>query len=127
MTKFLITAISLIALTLPAIVRAEEVQVGQGVICDTEKQVERFASLISDKTDMPTALQLVNKEAESRTACGVAVIAFVPKKQVANIRNQKGIMKIIEIMIVAAKTDDGWHQVSPTTQFAVLPSDEIEA
>ena len=105
---------------------SEEVRVGLGVACDTEDQIERYASLIGAK-DSAEALQIVNDEAQNPRACGAVAIAYKISKQVTNVRNEKGSFRIVEIVVIAAASGNGgWQMVDPhPTQYIAVR--EIEA
>ncbi|HZP79662.1 MAG TPA: hypothetical protein VFB45_26245 [Pseudolabrys sp.] len=101
------------------------VQVGKGVVCDTEQQAQRFASLIAEH-EPGDALSTVNKEADNPLACGLATVAFKPGKHVGDVHNDKGLFKIMEIKIFAAATPDGWRTVDGATQFAAIPVEGLD-
>lgn len=97
----------------------DNIHIGRGVICDTQEQATRFTMLIVDR-ELDQALVMVNREVANPSACGMAVIAFRSGKEVADIHNDKGTFKIIEIVVMAAATDEGWHMVAPRTQYTAV-------
>jgi hypothetical protein len=58
-------------LLLAAPAGAQEVQVGTGPICDTQKQTERLVGLLDSGAE--AAIKLVNAEEKDPTACVAAV------------------------------------------------------
>lgn len=104
----------------------DDVRIGLGVACDTEHQIERYASLLGGKGSAE-AIQIVNEEAQNPRACGAVAIAYKVSKQVNNVRNEKGIFKIVEIVVVAASAPGGhWQMINPQpTQYIAVR--EVEA
>src|SRR5262245_59109572 len=66
------------AAALPA--RAHEVETGTVMVCDTQKQVERFVALFEG--DAQAAISAVNAEEQDPTACAVLEVAYVSGPQV---------------------------------------------
>lgn len=125
-------ALALLAIAVSAPSRADElhgdnsgVQIGKGIMCDTEQQAQRLADLMANK-DPEEAMNTVNKEADNPLACGMAVVAFQTGKHIGDVHNEKGTFKIMEIKVIAAATPEGWRTVDGTTQFAPMPVAEIE-
>src|SRR5260370_42596795 len=58
-------------------------EVGQGIVCDTPEQGERFVGLRGEGRDVTDALQTVNNEARGSTACEDAHVAFTDSKPMA--------------------------------------------
>ena len=58
-------------------------EVGQGLVCDTPEQVERFVDLRGNGVDVAVALQTVNSESHDSTACDIALVAFTDSKPIA--------------------------------------------
>jgi len=78
--------------------RADEVEIGTGAVCDTEKQAERLASLVTDGAEV--ALQTVNAEEHDATACEVLTVAFVRGTRVGLVRTKDVTMEIVEILVL---------------------------
>jgi hypothetical protein len=127
-TAALLLGAALIAGT--AVADAQEAEpgnllIGQGVVCDTAKQVERFAALI-EKDDADKAVSIVNEEESNPVACARVLVAFVRGDEVANVRNTKGSLKIVEITIVAVPDKGNWRFVAPLKQYAAFPNAGVE-
>src|SRR5258708_37227676 len=58
-------------------------EIGQGIVCDTPEQVQRFVGLRGDGKDVAVALQTVNQESHDSAACDFALIAFTDSKPIA--------------------------------------------
>ena len=65
--------IALLSLLLCSPARAQKIEVGTGIFCDTQKQVERFVALFDG--DARTAMNAVNAEENDPTACLMGTIA----------------------------------------------------
>jgi hypothetical protein len=125
MTFVLRAAIAFMLACLP--VRAEEmefdVDIDTVLVCDTQKQVERFIGLFAG--DVETALRSVNAEQEDPTACDIATIAYVPSDEVATVRGPCGNFRVVKILLVGVFTEDaGFLFTVPTHYFTMLPASE---
>ena len=96
------------------------VEVGVGLICNSAQQVERFLSIHVTKKSPQEAIQLVNTEVNDPNACSLAAIAFVRGKESAAVPAPGGVMKVMEIAIVAAQTPYGWQRLSGLVQFTAI-------
>lgn len=96
------------------------VEVGIGLICNSEQQVQRYLSLHVKDAEPDTAIQTVNIEAKDPNACAMAAIAFVRGDEGATVPAPGGQMKIMRIQIVAAQTPMGWTPVSNLVQYTAI-------
>jgi hypothetical protein len=108
-------------LAVPA--RAQEVEVGTNLICDTQKQVERFVALYDG--DAQAAISAVNAAEHNPTACGVATAAFVRGPQLATARNKDTTFNIVQLLVVAVATETGVESVTPAAFFSLVPVEEM--
>ena len=103
---------------------AKHVALGVGVFCDTAEQMQRFLTLYSAdysaEISPPAAIQAVNSEKASRGACGMAPILFVRGDYVGSVNVSGGIMRIVEIMVIAMKMPQGWLDVPQTQQYTAF-------
>lgn len=99
---------------------AQETQVGTGLICDTATQVARYIELYKKGDNTTTVVQAVNTEANSVTACGIALIAFVEGDEVAKVRGPMGTARVVKITIVAVNLGRGWQPTAPFEQYTAL-------
>jgi hypothetical protein len=103
-----------------------DVHVGQGVVCDTAQQVERFTALIGEAQDIEQAVNTVNTEAENPRACGVVLAAFTRGDELGELRNGERSVTVVEITILAVPVGDKWHFVAPLKQYAAFPNKGVE-
>jgi hypothetical protein len=108
-------------LAVPA--RAQEVEVGTNLICDTQEQVERFVALYDGNAQ--AAISAVNAAEHNPTACGVATAAFVRGPQLATARNKDTTFNIVQLLVVAVVTETGVESVTPAAFFSLVPVEEV--
>jgi hypothetical protein len=96
-----------------------KIQVGTGVICDTQDEAQEFVRIMSEH-DAGAALQEINGKASSPMACGMATVAFRTGKSLGEIRTSKGSFDIYQIEVVAGAVDGSWHVVPNRTQFTAM-------
>jgi hypothetical protein len=108
-------------LAVPA--RAQEVEVGTNLICDTQEQVERFVALYDGNAQ--AAISAVNAAEHNPTACGVATAAFVRGPQLATARNKDTTFNIVQLLVVAVVTETGVESVTPAAFFSLVPVEEM--
>ena len=107
-------------------VRAEEemefdIDIDTGLVCDTQKQVERFVALFAG--DVGAALHAVNSEQESPTACDITTIAYVPGDDVATAKGPCGHFRVVKILLIGVLTEDeGLLFTIPAPYFTMLPA-----
>src|SRR5262245_17072252 len=105
--------------------RADEVEIGTGAVCDTEKQAERLASLVTDGAEV--ALQTVNAEEHDATACEVLTVAFVRGTRVGLVRTKDVTMEIVEILVLGVVTPSGLQRAEPAVYFSPFNVEEMRA
>jgi hypothetical protein len=111
-------------LTLP--LRAQDVQVGTALVCDTRQQVERFVALYDG--DFDAAVSTVNAEVQNPSACAMASpMAYLVSPPLATERRKDLTFQIVQILVVGVITKNGVAPVKPTKLFSVLEVDEREA
>ncbi len=117
----------LIALMLACLpVRAEEemefdIDIDTRLVCDTQKQVERFVTLFAG--DVGAALHAVNSEQENPTACDVASIAYVPGDEVSSAKGPCGHFRVVRILLIGVLTEDhGFLFTVPAPYFSMQPA-----
>lgn len=99
--------------------RAEELEVGKGIICETLQQTQRYVALRNNGTETTVALQAVNDEAHDATACGVAAVVFSPGERVGGMAVQGRLLSIIEINVHAFSNGRNWTQIPATVRYMV--------
>ena len=75
------------------------------VICDTQKQMERFVVLFDG--DYSSAMNKVNAEENNPTACIGATMAYVQGNELSKAKGFKGTYNIIRVLVLGITTADG--------------------
>jgi len=109
--------IALLSLALCASARAEQVEVATGILCDTQKQMERFVALYDG--DASTAISAVNGEENDPTACVVATIAYLRGPEIITARTKNGTFQIMQVLVVAIFSHGAFRASIPTPYFSV--------
>jgi len=117
---------SLILLPILALpLRAQDVQVGTALVCDTRQQVERFVALYDG--DFDAAVSAVNAEVQDQSASATASMAYLVSPPLATERPKDVTFQIVQILVVGVISKDAVAPVEPTKLFSVLEVDEREA
>jgi hypothetical protein len=114
-----VAALSLM-MALPS--RAQTVEVGTGVFCDTQQQMERFVAVHDGDTQ--AAINTVNAEENDPTACVLGTIAFIRGPEIATARNSSGTYHIVRVIVVGVITQAGFHRAAPVASFSAEKIDE---
>ncbi len=122
-----VSRLTLLALPLLAFLgspaQAQEVEVGTGLVCDTQEQVERFIALYDG--DAQSTVNSVNAAEHNPTACGVTTMAYVRGRQLATARNKDTAFQIVPILVLGVVTETGVESVTPAPFFSVFEIEEI--
>ena len=98
-----------------------DVDIDTKLICDTQKQVERFVALFTG--DVGAALHAVNSEQDNPTACDVASVAYVPGDDVSNAKGPCGHFRVVRILLIGVLTEDnGFLYTVPAPYFSMQPA-----
>jgi hypothetical protein len=103
--------------------QAQEVEVGTGLVCDTQEQVERFIALYDG--DALSTAKSVNAAEHNPTACAVSTMAYVRGRQLATARNKDTAFQIVPILVLGVVTEAGVESVTPAPFFSVFEIEEI--
>jgi hypothetical protein len=124
-----IPGLALLSLVLCAPAQAQivekNVEIGSGIFCDTQQQVERFVALFQG--DAEAAINSVNAEAKDPTACAAATIAFVRRPEVAIARTWHATFHIVPIVVVGVVTKQGLQITAPAAAFSIERTEERDA
>ena len=121
-SRIMLVALPLVLLSgLPA--RAQEIEVGTSLICDTQEQVERFVTLYDG--DAQSTVNSVNAAEHNPTACAVSTMAYVRGRQLARARNKDTTFQIVPILVLGVVTEEGVESVTPAPFFTVFEVEEI--
>lgn len=99
---------------------ADKLSFGYGIICNTSEQIERYLTLYRGETSAEEAAQAVNTETKSPGGCGMASIAFISGDYLGSVNVSGGVMRMVRIVVLAMKTENGWSTISPTPQYTAL-------
>ena len=94
-------------------------EVGQGIVCDSPEQVERFVALREDGMDVVVALQTVNNEFHDSTACDVSLVAFTDSKPIAYRVIEGKLASIVRIIVQAVGNGTTWRTVLARPRYTV--------
>jgi hypothetical protein len=119
--RFFGGALLLIVCYVPLNARAEAVEVGHGVMCDTVDQVERFVSLRSGGMEPQAALNAINREVGGNAACNFGVVIFSGEESIAELSVNGRLISILRIVVHAVGNGSAWRQVPQTVQYTPLP------
>ena len=105
---------------------AGQFAIGHGVVCDTQKQIERYLALYKEHSRPEIAVQTVNAETENPTACHISWIAFIPGQIIGSVEVSDGVMRVTQIVVLVKKTERGWIRETPRPQYTAVfvPFDE---
>ena len=121
MKSALCIAMLSLSVCLPA--HAYEVQTGAVMICDTQKQVERFVELFDGNQQI--AIRAVNTEENKPNACAMVDVSYVQGPKLDTARNRSHAFQIIPIVVVGINTADGYAPVKPALFFTPVEVKEF--
>ncbi|HWF96925.1 MAG TPA: hypothetical protein VG291_18385 [Xanthobacteraceae bacterium] len=96
----------------------ETLEIGQGVVCDTLRQVERYVALRGDGAEANAALATVNDEAHV-PACSVVLVMFSAGERVGGLTAQGRLLSIIQIKVHAFSNGPAWMKIPETIRYTV--------
>jgi hypothetical protein len=108
-----ITAISL-AMLGHALAQRGDVELGQGVVCNTQTQMERFVAM-DVKIE---AVAVINTDEPH--ACGMVTASFIRGRTVHQVRNSLGTYDVVEVLVVAVHLDGDWGKALPAIQYTLF-------
>ena len=118
-------ALPLLSLPSPVLAHENEIETGNGVICDTREQAQRLALLLED--DARAAIRTVNAEAHDAQACALASVAYVRGAKAGTARSKAGTFEIVEVLVIGVETPRGLKQASPAVYFTLFKVEERPA
>jgi hypothetical protein len=112
---------SILLLASPALaddvqIGTDDIQIGTGLVCDTQQQVKRFVSVYDD--DVETAVSTVNAEEHTPNACVVVSMAYVPGDPVATATHNGKAFHIVPIVVIGVVTAEGVQEIAPAQFFS---------
>jgi hypothetical protein len=97
---------------------AQEYELGTALLCDTQKQVERYVALFNGKEQ--SAINAVNVEEQNPTACALETVAFVRGPELGTARNKESAFQIVRILVVGVVRPSGLQSVRPSAYFSAF-------
>ena len=107
---------------LASVATAQEVSIGTGPVCDTQKQVERLVALLERGPE--AAVSAVNAEEKDPTACVVVTVAFVEGPRLGTARNGSASYKVFKILVLGLYTPTGVLPTAPAAYFSIFKIEE---
>ena len=102
--------------------QAQKIEIGTGIFCDTQKQVERFVALFDGSAEK--AMKSVSAEENDPTACVGGTIAYIRGPEITTARTMNGTFHIVRVLVVGILTEAGFRTGVPTTFFSFERVDE---
>jgi hypothetical protein len=106
---------------LPA--HAYEADSGAVMVCDTERQVERYVQLFDGNPQV--AIHAVNTEENNPNACALVDVSYVQGPDVGIARSNSRAFRIVPIVVVGANTSRGYGTVKPVLFFTPVEINEL--
>ena len=100
--------------------KAQQVEMAQGLVCDTAEQIEQFVALHNQRVSNDDALAAINSKAKN--ACGVVAVAFYRGDVKKSVMADGQVYDIVAIFVVGAHDGVRWIRVVPVPQHTIIPS-----
>jgi len=97
---------------------AQEYEHGTALLCDTQRQVERYVELFNGKEQ--SAINAVNKEEQNPTACAFQTVSFMRGPELGTARNKESAFQIVRILVVGVETPSGLRSTRPSAYFSAF-------
>jgi hypothetical protein len=110
--------LALLSLLICSPARAEEYEHGTALLCDNQRQVERYVALFNGEEK--AAIDAVNEEEHDPNACGLATVAFMRGPGLGTARNKESAFQIVRVLVIGVETPDGLRPVRPSAYFSVF-------
>ena len=94
--------LALLSLIIFSPARAQEYEPGTALLCDTQRQVERYVELFNGKEQ--SAINAVNEEEQNPTACAFQTVSFMRGPELGTARNKESAFQIVRILVVGVET-----------------------
>ncbi len=93
---------------------AQEVEVGEGLVCDTPEEVATFAETFDGDADK--TLAAVNQK---EVVCAILNVAYIKGGEVKKVKDWKGEVSVVEVIVVGLKAGE-WREVNPVIKFIAV-------
>jgi hypothetical protein len=118
-----ILILAILSLTTSLSAHAYEAETGAVMICDTQKQVERYVQVFDG--DPRAAIHAVNTEENDPNACALADVTYVQGPVVGMARSSSHSFRIVPIAVVGLNTARGSAPVKPALFFTPVEIKEL--
>ena len=98
--------------------RAQDYEHGSALLCDTQRQVERYVALFNGEEQ--SAIYAVNTEEQNPTACALETVAFMRGPDLGTARNKESAFQIVRILVVGVETPSGLRSVRTSAYFSAF-------
>ena len=110
--------LALLSLIIFSPARAQEYEHGTALLCDTQRQVERYVELFNGKEQ--SAINAVNEEEQKPTACAFQTVAFMRGPDLGTARNKESAFQIVRILVLGVETPSGLRSTRPSAYFSAF-------
>lgn len=107
---------TLLALSMSAGAKAQSIENGAGVLCNSAQQVEQFIRL---QTDSQSAVNQINAQSQSRV-CEIRNVAFLVGGIVSESSNDKGTWQIRRVLVVGLIIGRNTSPVQPYEKYTAF-------
>ena len=115
--------LAILSLLMGAPAHAYEVETGPVMLCDTQKQAERFAQVFDG--DHQRAIRQINAEENNPNACAMADVAYVQAPSLGMARTMSHAFQIIPVAVIAVNTPGGFRPVKSALFFTMIKVKEF--
>jgi hypothetical protein len=116
-------ALAALALMICLPAHTHEIETGAVLICDTEKQVERYAQLFDGNQQV--AIRAVNTEENTPNACALVDVAYVQGPHLSMARSSSYAFRIAPLVVVGVNTSHAYESVAPALFFTPVEINEL--
>jgi hypothetical protein len=110
--------LALLSLIIFGPARAQEYDRGTALLCDTQKQVERYVALFNGEEK--SAINAVNTEEQNPTACAFETVTFMRGRELGTARNKESAFQMVRILVVGVETPLGLRSIRPSVYFSAF-------
>lgn len=93
-------------------------EAGTGIICDEQRQVEKFSALVTE--DMQSNVSALTEVNGGTNACAIVNVVYVRGPTVSQVSNPQGLFEVVEITVIGADLGIGYRPVPPFKQFTLF-------
>ena len=115
--------LAMLSLTVCLPAHAYETETGAVMICDTQRQVERYVQLLDESPQ--AAIRAVNAEESNPNACALVDVSYVQGPELGMARSNSRAFRIVPVVVVGANTSRGYGPVKPVLFFTAIEINEL--